>query len=322
MQLLNPTPPPIKWNTSCIQRACFDCIPPLSSCSSQQSSFIQLYERAQAFCKVDPKWWNLTSNMNRGVGWYVSEKKSNRENNKKCFSFPLFVKCRRYSLAERLDYTSVWASPKPCLKQSGNHTCLSVKPEFSSINLWPAQGSECWQDLLPFQVRHNVCLWNFTDELKQLEVNNYCWSSVRASGAKEGSQGRDAPRASRGAEGPPRTRGAPPAQPAPRTPAGLHRLRTPATCKHPCTSSAFPMLFFFFLFFFFLSRIYRGRLTQRAHTHARSALTCICHSLHMDTFGHVTSIPQFASLFYFILPLVSSCQKKAEGGAVRKAFSL
>lgn len=99
-----------------------------------------------------------------------------------------------------------------------------------------------------------------------------------------------------------------------------------STLQLPASTRArllpFPCFFSFSYFFFFLSRIYRGRLTQRAHTHARSALTCICHSLHMDTFGHVTSIPQFASLFYFILPLVSSCQKKAEGGAVRKAFSL
>lgn len=315
MQLLNPPPPPIKWNTSCIPRACFDCIPPLSSCSSQQSPFLQPSERAQAFCKADPKWWNLTSNMSRGAGWYASEKSLLEKTTKKCFSFTLFVKCRRCSLAERPDYTPGWASPKSCLEQSGNHTCLSLRLEFSSINLRPARG---WvlAGSCTFSGTAQCLLANFTDELKQLEENNYCWSSVCASGVQDSSCGGDALGALRGAEVLPQGCGhrgmwaAPRLSPHP-TFLGLHCF-CDALARAASTVHALRFTLLFSLSFL-LPRSYRSRPTQR------NALPCICHS-YMAASGHVTSISQFASLLYFILPLVSSCQRKAEGGAVRKAF--
>lgn len=105
------------------------------------------------------------------------------------------------------------------------------------------------------------------------------------------------------------------------------------TDTHPSAFSLFLLFYFlfsfifFFIFFFCIPPIsYSSSLTPRqphavhTHTYARSVLTCICHSLYTHTFGHVMSISQFASLLSFILPLVSLCQKKAEGGAVRKAF--
>lgn len=117
-------------------------------------------------------------------------------------------------------------------------------------------------------------------------------------------------------------------------PAGLHCLCPPAlattTDTHPQLLLIFifpfySLLFLFFLPFLFFSRSYQGWVTPGSPTQsicAHSALTCICHSLYTHTFGHVTSISQFAFPLYFILPLVSLCQKKAEGGAVRKTFLL
>lgn len=114
-------------------------------------------------------------------------------------------------------------------------------------------------------------------------------------------------------------------------PAGLHRLCPPARATTTAHILSFTLILFpffipfFFLFSPFFPRSYQGRVTPGSPTQpmcAHSALTCICHSSYTHTFGHVTSISQFAFPLYFILPLVSLCQKKAEGGAVRKTFLL
>lgn len=192
-------------------------------------------------------------------------------------------------------------------------------------------------------------LVNFTDELKQLEVNNYCWSSVCGSGVSSVSTLGMLPMqpgllrcfVSLGEAG----RAGVCPTPAPSTACGSSwagvsctsraalSLPSSSSYNHWHTSSASPYFYFPFLFpsfpffppFLFFSRSYQGWVTPGSPTQsicAHSALTCICHSLYTHTFGHVTSISQFAFPLYFILPLVSLCQKKAEGGAVRKTFLL
>lgn len=122
-----------------------------------------------------------------------------------------------------------------------------------------------------------------------------------------------------------------PAQLGSPVPAGLHRLCPPAlatttdTCPQLHLIFIFPFYSLLFLFSPHFSRSYRGRVTPGSPTQsicAHSALTCVCHSSYTHTFGRVTSISQSAFPLYFILPLVSLCQKKAEGGAVRKTFLL
>lgn len=189
-------------------------------------------------------------------------------------------------------------------------------------------------------------LVNFTDELKQLEVNNYCWSSVSGSGASTDwgcslcNQGCWAVLCPWGRQ----EELVCPPTPALSTGCGSSWAGVPSTSwaasslpsssshNHWHTYPVSPYFYFPFLFpsfslfpLFFFSRSYQGWVTPGSPTQsicAHSALTCICHSLYTHTFGHVTSISQFASPLYFILPLVSLCQKKAEGGAVRKSFLL
>lgn len=185
--------------------------------------------------------------------------------------------------------------------------------------------------------------------VEAIRGNNYCWSSVCGSGessvptlgmlpmqpgllrgfASLGEAGRTgvSPHTC------PQALAVAPAELGSPVPAGLHRLCPPALAAtidtHPQLHLIFvfpfySLLFLFFLPFFF-SRSYWGWVTPGSLTQsicAHSALTCICHSLYTHTFGHVTSISQFGFPLYFILPLVSLCQKKAEGGAVRKTFLL
>lgn len=148
-------------------------------------------------------------------------------------------------------------------------------------------------------------LVNFTDELKQLEVNNYCWSSVCASGASSVSRSGDAPHATRAAEvllipggeaGCPPTQhpvlAAAPVELGPPVPAGLHRLCPPAlaattdTC--PQASPFFSPFFFFLPFFppFFLRATEaewpEGSPTQSVHRH----MCTLSPDLHLSLLVH------------------------------------